>query len=180
MPLMNKRIVILLIALLTGGVAVFQAYRRPPADSSGGAGAPGPEQRAHPLIFVEKTHVPEHSAPAELAAPQDLLSRMAGQTLQQRLPSLFAGKTGSYTTRELMSGGATQEFTVSTGWITPLFDRRGRLPVLSMRVLKNPETGSYEIKGAGIALPGSGLEAGAESELTSEEYKAVIQWKKSF
>lgn len=164
----------LLTLLLLAGGLLFLRHPAPPLRAAANKPAPPDQKTTLPDATTGRV-----AALPEISEPQDDLSRLAEQVLTQTLPGLFADKTGSFSTEELLQGGV-QEFTVDTGWITPLLSDNRDLPVLRMRVLKNPETGSYEITGGGLALPGTGLEAGAVTDLSSEEYKGYLQWKKSF
>jgi hypothetical protein len=120
-------------------------------------------------------------SPAEFTVPSDALSRIKEQSLSRALPRLFEGKGGSYTNLgDLFQGDGSREIAFRSDWISPYLFRNRNLPTLRMRVIQNPQTGQYRISGSSLALPGTGLEAGYEAELNSEEYKAAIQWKKSF
>lgn len=93
--------------------------------------------------------------------------------ITKNLPDLLAGKEAGFT------AGPTS-LSLRSEWITAnLFPARA-LPWMSIRVVQDPDSGKYRISGGTLALPSTGLEAGYEAELNSDEYKATLQWKKSF
>ncbi|MBI9020425.1 MAG: hypothetical protein JEZ10_04125 [Verrucomicrobia bacterium] len=94
---------------------------------------------------------------------------------------LLADKEGSYTNlTDVFRGNTAPSVELRSDWIAPYLFPGRPLPGLRMRVIKNPETGDYQLSGGALALPRTGLEAGYETELNSEEYKATLHWKKSF
>ena len=101
--------------------------------------------------------------------------------INKALPKLLANKEGSYTNlTDLFKGDGSSSLDLRSDWMaTHLFPNR-TLPLLRMRINKDPLTGEYRISGGAIALPGTGIEAGYETEINSDERKATLQWKKSF
>lgn len=101
--------------------------------------------------------------------------------MNKTLPKLMDGKEGSYTNlTDLLKTGEPHKLDLNSNWTaTHLFPNR-TLPLMSMQVIQNPDTGEYRISGGTLALPGTGLEAGYEAEFNSDERKTTLQWKKSF
>lgn len=97
------------------------------------------------------------------------------------LPALFSGEEGSYSdVTELFGGNSPRSTDLRSDWMTKHLLPGRNLPLLRMRILQDPFTGEYRISGGAVALPGTGLEAGYETESGTDDYKTTLQWKKSF
>ncbi|MCU0857700.1 MAG: hypothetical protein MUC65_04775 [Pontiellaceae bacterium] len=119
--------------------------------------------------------VPKQSVP--LNRNQDL----SEQFMIRALPALFNSQEGSASdAAELFGGGGPRNVELNSEWLIKHLISSQALPSLRLRVLQDPFTGEYRISGGAVALPGSGLEAGYETETDSDGYKATLQWKKSF
>lgn len=136
---------------------------------------PVPQETPFSRDIQRKNPLP--NLPARSSRPERLPEKLANNAL----PKLFSGKEGSYTNlTDLLKGDGSSSVDLQSDWIAShLFPNR-TLPLLSMRIDEDPDTGEYRISGGALALPGTGLEAGYEADLNSDERKATLQWKKSF
>lgn len=118
------------------------------------------------------SELPEFSGPEESAFEK---------VITKNLPLFLTGKEGISTNPAgIFQAGNLSSLHLRSEWVTAnLFPTR-TLPLMSIRIRQAPDTGEYRISGGTLALPGTGLEAGCEAELHSDEYKATLQWKKSF
>lgn len=115
--------------------------------------------------------------PALSGQKESLSEKLAGKAL----PKMLTDKEGSSTDLStLFRGNAASALDLQSDWVVPYLFPGCNLPNLRMRLMKNTETGQYRISGGALVIPLTGLEAGYETELNSEEYKATLQWKKSF
>jgi len=138
-------------------------------------GAPIPQETPFSRDILRTDPIP--GLPAFSSRPESRPEKLINKTL----PKLMAGKEGSYTNLTgLFKGDGASSVDLNSNWMaTRLFPNR-TLPLLRMRIDEDPDTGEYRISGGALALPGTGLEAGYETEFNSDERKATLQWKKSF
>lgn len=177
---MRKQTTALLILLaLSGVLAVLHFLQQPspvpePDEPSSDTRTPMPET---PFLRTVLHTEPLAGLPGFSSRQESLSEKLINNTL----PGLLAGKEGSYTNlTALLKTGEPRKLDLNSNWMaTHLFPNR-TLPLLSMRITQDPDTGEYRISGGTLALPGTGLEAGYEADLNSNERKATLQWKKSF
>ena len=104
-----------------------------------------------------------------------------GRLLNRALPMVFSETEGSYTELEdLFQSKAPAGVDLRSEWVAPYLFPNRNLPSLRLRILQDPVTGEFNLSGGSVALPGSSLEAGYETDLNREEHRGVIQWRKSF
>lgn len=95
-------------------------------------------------------------------------------------PSVFKEQEGSSANFISLFGDDPFGVDLRSDWMTSSFFPGRDLPVLRMKLIQDPNTGTYRLSGGGIELPGNGLEAGYETDPGTDDYKATLQWKKSF
>lgn len=107
--------------------------------------------------------------------------RFSNRFINQTLPRALKTREGSYTNlAELFTGKDSASIELKSDWITPYLFYGHRLQGIRLRIGKNPETDEYQFSGGSVDIPFTRFEAGYETELETEEYKATLQWKKSF
>lgn len=183
---MRKQTTVLLILLtLSGVIALLHFLPHPPqvpASSLTLDDEPPADTRSRALAETPVSRTFLHTEPLTgLPAFSSQQKSLSEKLVNKALPKLLAGKEGSYTNlTDLMNPGEPRELDLNSNWMAAhLFPNR-TLPLMRMRVIQDPDTGEYLISGGALALPGTGLEAGYETELNSNEHKATLQWKKSF
>lgn len=174
---MRKQTAILLFLLiLCVGLLLFvtpPAQKQPPAIRSANSSLLDPIRL--PAIPVLSGSLPKLSGNTD--SQDTFLERM----INEQLPALLADKEGSYTRAdELYQNDKPFSIDVQSDWAVRYFSPETTLPNLSLRIIKNPETGEYESGGGSLTLPGGAWEAGYELDPESGERKATLQWKKSF
>jgi hypothetical protein len=126
------------------------------------------EEEEHPIDPDLRLKTPPGAAERVLSPTTRILSRRFEGTeySSSRFPSVFQGDT--------------QGMDLHSKWLTArLFPDRA-LPALRLRIMRNPETGEYEPAGGSVGIPGTGLEAVYDAIPSTEEQKAILQWRKSF
>jgi hypothetical protein len=145
------------------------------------AGTALPEEpETHPFrsVFERERYNAFYS---ELQTPPDQLRRVMEQSLNRALPLFFKGDEGSSTDiGELFQRGDPGTPELRSQWMLPYLFPGRNLPSLRLRVTYDPVTGEPRISGGFLASPRGSFEAGYEAEAGSEEYRATLQWKKSF
>jgi hypothetical protein len=171
--------VLLMLLILSGVIAVLHFLPQPPpvTDFSRTPDEPKMPMSEAPFSRNFLQTEPLAGLPGFSSHQESLSEKLVNKTL----PKLLANKEGSYTNlTDLLTTGEPRKLDLNSNWMaTHLFPSR-TLPLMSMRVTQDPDTGEYRISGGSLAVPGTGLEAGYETELNSNERKATLQWKKSF
>ncbi len=177
-------LILLILLILCGIITVLHFLPQPPPvpDSSG---IPAAQPYLHGTSTPQETPFsrdilrtdPIPGLPAFSSRPKGHPEKIINKTL----PKLLADKEGSYTNlTDLLNAKEPRTLDLNSNWLATRFFPNRTLPLMRMRVLQDPATGEYRISGGALALPGTGLEAGYEAELNSDERKATLQWKKSF
>jgi hypothetical protein len=180
---MRKQTAVLLILLVLSGLITVLHVRIPPVPNSSHTPeiplyGEFPASQESPF---SRSIVRSSDQIADLPSFSGRRESLSANLINRALPKLIANKEGSYTNlTDLLKTGEPRKLDINSDWMaTRLFPNR-TLPLMSMRVIRDPDTGEYRISGGALALPGTGLEAGYEAEFNSDERKATLQWKKSF
>lgn len=186
---MRKQTIILLMLLILCGATWLIVHR--PGGVPPEAAGPEPEEQQPPVMRSADRSVPEEFDLPGIPALSGSLPELSGnggsqdtilrRVMTEKLPALLADKEGSYTRPdEILQNNNPFSVDVQSDWALRYFFPETTLPNLSLRIIKNPETGEYEPAGGALTLPGGAWEAGYEIDPESGESKATLQWKKSF
>lgn len=120
--------------------------------------------------------------PRELSVPPEDRPERSKQVLDKALPFLFSGSEGSHTNLSgLFQRDGPGGVDLRSEWIAPYLFPGRNLPTVRLRILRNPESGEYRVSGGTVALPWwSSFEVGYETDLSRDEHRSILQWKKSF
>jgi hypothetical protein len=180
----KQTILLLLLLVLSVWIGRIQLLQQPVPDSGNKQPESEAGQKNKPAIFSPSDTLPVpyyRSADSNLRVVPANQEMFRNRWINRNLTNMLKNRTGSYTNlTDIMQRSGPSAMDLRSSWLTPRLFPDRTLPSLRMRVVQDPETGRYYISGGAIGLPRSGLEAGYESDLNREDYKATLQWKKSF
>ena len=197
----KKQTVRFVVLLLCGGVWLFYRQIRepetvppakyhenslelesPPDDFSA---IPEPETLPeNPVPEIGGLPVPAYrrGVTRDLSVPPENRPERSEQVMGRALPFLFSGAEGSHTNLSgLFQRDESTRVDLRSEWLAPYLFPGRSLPIVRLRIIRNPEDGEYRVSGGTVALPWwSSFEAGYETDLSRDEHRSILQWKKSF